>query len=301
MHGAIVVARGGRPLVRSADGSADAAGERAPSVDTRFRIASLTKLLTQVAVGRLVQRGELDLDAPLGSIVSDLPEWLATDVTSRHLVDMTSGLPRELAPDPADSGVDLDAAGSCLPFFAALEVEPEFAPGTGRAYSNVGYWLLGAVVEAKTEQPFERAVGELVLEPLGMRATGMRSPEDLSKHAVGLVREGDALAPAPAVDYARRFASGGFYSTVDDLLRLCRALRDDAFLGEEGRALVLGNDHTLLVAGMLPGFMNALVYDADRDVAVIALNNLVADDPNAFIGLVRELAGLAGEGAEAGR
>lgn len=293
LHGAIAVVRGGDVLHGSANGVADGA-DRANSTDTPFPIASLTKLVTQVAVARLVESGRLDLDRPLGEYVPELPEWLAHEVTPRHLLTMTSGLPRELSPDPARSGVELDEDGSVLAFLAELEVEPEFAPGTGEAYSNVGYWLLGGVVEGATGRPFERVVEQLVLEPLALADTGLARSATPGL-ARGLTSGPEGPVAVERIDYARRYSSGGYYSTVADLARLCSALADPEWLGPTGRTLVLGADGRLLIGGMLPGFMNALVYDAERDVVVVALNNHPASDPNRFIQLVQELATVAGE------
>ncbi len=288
LHGSMLVARGDKVLARAAEGVLSPGGGPI-TLDTRFQIASLTKLMAQVATLRLAHLGKLDIDAPVGELVFDLPRWVAEGVTPRNLLEMTSGLPRELAPDPNESGVRLDEGGSVLEFFAGLPLEAEFPVGEGRGYSNVGYWLLGAVVEASAELPFAEATKALVFEPLGMSSTGLVRAASSAAYAMGLSRSEGGLEPAAEVDYVARFSSGGFFSTVEDLRRLVRSVASPDFVGVPGRELVLGAQGQLTLGGMLPGFMNALLYDAERDVTVISLNNLPAPDPNAFLGALREI------------
>lgn len=293
LHGAVLVARDGEVLHRSASGVADPDTGSAVRPDTPFPIASLTKLLTQALAARLVHLGRLDLDAPVGEYLDGLAPELAEGVRVRHLIESTSGLPRELDDDPRASGVELDERGSVLPFLATLvELTPGFEPGTRESYSNVGYWVLGGVLEAAAGKPYDQALREHVCDPLGMGSTGLFPRSDTTP-ARGLVRAGGELAPAPPVETARRFSSGGLLSTVDDLHALGRALSDEAFFGTEGVRLLLGDDRRALAAGHLPGFMHVLRVDADTGRFAVVLNNAEVEAPQALIELVGELVGLA--------
>jgi CubicO group peptidase (beta-lactamase class C family) len=123
----------------------------------RFRWASVTKLATALAVLVAAERGLLDLDEAAGPPGS----------TVRHLLAHASGLPFE--------GGD-----------------PIAPPGTRRIYSNPGFDVLGALVAERAEAPFEGALTEFVLEPLGMRGTGLRERPSQGLH--GPLDDGVALA-----------------------------------------------------------------------------------------------------------
>jgi CubicO group peptidase (beta-lactamase class C family) len=164
-------------------------------VDTRFRIASVTKPMTaQLAVSLL------DLDSPTGV-------W-PDGVRVRHLLAHTSGFDCELPDrDPSRFGDDDGALARCaaeLPrvhrFFGVEEVW---------SYANTGYWLAGQLAAARAGASFEDALAVNVLTPAGLEATSFTEP-DLDGHGVGL--------PAPPYPRARR-ASGGLSSNVTDLLR----------------------------------------------------------------------------------
>ena len=141
-----------------------------PAIDStsRFRLASLTKLFTQLAILRLVDDGRLDLDATLASVRPGFDAAWAETVTIRQLLTFRSGLPRERsgAMNPIDAGVTYDATGGALVDLDTWTADgPSVAPGTRTQYSNLGYFHLGAVIEAVHGAPYETALRELVARP----------------------------------------------------------------------------------------------------------------------------------------
>ena len=160
----IAAARGEREPSFLALGT-DARGmELAP--DTLFPVASISKLATALAALRLVDAGNLDLDAEL---IQYLPDAAAAQpgVRVRMLLSHSSGLPEDVEQDKAPYAPGLDwpiAARACLD--TALEA-PLF---TRVRYSNVGYGLLATIVERATGRPFAEALAELVLRPLHVEA-----------------------------------------------------------------------------------------------------------------------------------
>ncbi|HLT46428.1 MAG TPA: serine hydrolase domain-containing protein [Rubricoccaceae bacterium] len=223
--GAVVYARG--------YGFADLA-HHAPATDsTAFLVASVTKTFTAVAVLMLVEEGRVDLDAPIGRYVSDLPEaW--QPATVRQLLQHTSGIssltahdrppcPSVCAPDRVRTTREALAEVACLPL--------DFAPGTGWSYSDSGYLLLGLLVEGAAGQSYEGFLRERVFGPLGMTSTRMLDAEAVVQRlARGYAWDGAAFRNAPELGYGVEFSTGGIVSTVRDLARWAAALGSDALL-----------------------------------------------------------------------
>ncbi len=145
-----------------------ATGTPTVRTDTPFDLASLTKVVaTLPAVLRLVEAGEIELSSPVGLLLPAFgSEGARRQVTIESLLTHTSGL-------PSHREYFRELKGELLTRAACRE-ELESPPGSTVRYSDVGFIILGETVAAVTGQPFEEAVRELVLEPLGMKATGFR-------------------------------------------------------------------------------------------------------------------------------
>jgi len=294
LHGAVLIASADEVYLDSYCGVLSESSGVLVDDDTRFRIASLTKLVTQLAVMRLVDEGKVELDAPISLYRPRLrAEWKDT-VTIRHLLSMTSGLPREIYSDPL-KGVTLSRkgmGGSFLDRNAGLELE--FDPGSGSSYSNVGYWLLGAVIESVTGQPIVEAFDTLVCEPLGCDGVVV-SPKKLGDghDASGHQRQGGETVQVDDYPVHARYSSGSLSATGKQMVAIARGVFDEEYLSEESRSLMMtefgtdGDDGQMMIAGMLPGFMNLIMIDRDRELIVVSLNNRVAENPNEFMGVVR--------------
>ena len=187
--------------------------------DTRFRIASVSKMFTAVAIMQLVDDGSIVLDQSftqqlgLDGPFSD-PRTAA--VTVRQLMSHTSGFTaaRNVF---FGHGVDSwqqaanDALGQVL----------QFDPGTAFQYSNTNFCLLGKLLESVTDEPFETVIRERVLEPIGIRAH-LAPTFDTAK--------GDALhASSPGRNYMETLGpAGGWVTTPLDIAKLASALRTDS-------------------------------------------------------------------------
>ncbi|MEQ8766428.1 MAG: serine hydrolase domain-containing protein [Planctomycetota bacterium] len=282
LHGATLLAEKGTIIASAISGIPRIGDDEVIYLDTRFQIASLTKLFTQLAMLRLVDQDRLDLDAPIGAYRPSLPAALHS-LTTRQLLRNRSGLPREL--DGEMLGVGLDASGRGGPFLDSIDVALSFEPGTKEQYSNVGYWVAGAVVEAITELPWASAVQRLVIDPAGLENTGTGAGgPGRASWTIGHVEAESELRPAMQVEYARRLSSGGMYSTANDLLRLFEALREQSLLSSEASREFRTSfddsrspDREQLFAGGLPGHASMLVWDLANGRCVISLNNLALD------------------------
>ena len=221
----IVVA--GETVVADGFGFADTEGKTPARADHLFRIGSITKPVTAMAMLRLVHLGEARFGDPVTAFVPEL-EWVENPYSWTpgpsvfQLATMTSGLareprnlPRYLVGAPQDW---LDTALGALE-----EVSFEYEPGTRYQYSNIGYAMLGAAVERAAGEPFMAHVGEHLLTPLGMdSSTFFPTPELDGRIAEGATVKDDGSldAETPAREHAGRgykVPNGALYSTVEDL------------------------------------------------------------------------------------
>jgi D-alanyl-D-alanine carboxypeptidase len=258
--GAVLVARGGRTLFEGAYGAADRARNASNGVDTRFRIGSMNKMFTAVAILKLAQQGKLRLDAPLGTYLTDYPNKdVASKVTIHHLLTHTGGTGDIFGPQFAEKRLELRTVGDYVTLYGARGLD--FEPGARWDYSNYGFILLGAVIERVSGESYYDFVERHVFAPAGMTATGS-APEDsaVAGRSVGYTRFiGDTLGPNDETLPWRGTSAGGGYSTVRDLARFAAALVEHRLLDAR---------HTeLLTTGKVDAFGDKYAYGfIDRTV-----------------------------------
>jgi CubicO group peptidase (beta-lactamase class C family) len=215
------VIRGGELVHTGGAGTLRDGEEQVPDADTVFRIASMTKSFTAATILALRDEGRLRLDDEVAAYVPQLAGWRhsagdAPAITLRHLLTMSAGMPTDDPWGDRQQGLPLEA------FAALLAAGPSFAWPTGTQfdYSNLGYGILGRVVTAAAGREYKDAVGERLLEPLGMRDSAYEEAEvDPDRLAHGYVRREDALIREGRDPYGALASMGGLYSTVRDLAR----------------------------------------------------------------------------------
>lgn len=216
---------------------------------TRFRIGSVSKLLTSVAVGLLYQQGRIDLNAPVQKYVPTFPRKRWT-VTVRELMAHTSGI-RHYRDD------EFFSRKHCAGLLAGLKVFENdpllFKPGTQYHYSSYGWNLVGAVVQAAAGEKFTDFIRDRILTPVGMRHTVPGYVGRIVPYRVAFyVHAKDGrLRNAPYVDNSCKWPSGGYLSTPDDLVRFGFAVLDDKLLEPATRRLLWTPVH--LASGKLTG------------------------------------------------
>jgi CubicO group peptidase (beta-lactamase class C family) len=191
--------------------------------DTLFQIGSITKTFTGTAAMRLVERGELELDAPVRTYLPELKlsdEDVAARVTMRHLLTHTGGWIGDYFDD---YGTGDDALARMC---EALAMLPQLTPlGEVWSYNNAGFYLAGRVIEVVTGKPYETALQELVLDPLGLENTFFFADDVMTRRfAVGHHRseEGPPTVARPWGIGRAHHAAGGIASSVRELLRYAR-------------------------------------------------------------------------------
>lgn len=226
-----IVAPDGEVVYERCFGWADRARKRAIHPDTQFNLGSAGKSFTALIAARLVQEGKLSWDARLSDILPDYPNRpFAEACTVRHLVTHSSGL-RGLFDRPAWERRRPTARMSDL-FYAFADAPPAFAPGTSGAYSNEGFVVLGAVVEAASGRSWYDLVKDWIYAPAGMKRSGDFLYQQLPTSAALGYRFDDRdhlglngrRVNDDFLGY-RGNSCGGGYSTVRDMTTYLRALR----------------------------------------------------------------------------
>lgn len=300
-NGAVLVARGDSVLLSAGYGLADAGQNVANTPETRFRLASLTKSFTAMAILQLQARGSLHVQDPICDYLPNCPPaW--QPLTIRHLLTHTAGIP------DYTNFLSFEAtemlATTTDELVSRFQAEPLlFEPGQVFAYSNSGYVLLGLIIEQASGQPYAEFLHETIFAPLQMDQTGYDAN-------VGAIAAGQALGytavvtstdprtrqtnrrmiAAPFLDTSTLYAAGALYSTVEDLYRWDRALAHGELLPnwlqlemftptlrqygygwfvrqQQGRQMI---GHS----GYITGFSNYMVRYPDERITIIVLSNL---------------------------
>ncbi len=231
--GTILVSARGKTLLRQGYGLADRAFAVPCRAETAYRIASITKLLTAVAVMRLADRHKLDLDAPIATYLRDYQGAGASTVKIRQLLNHTSGIENSDKTLTTFAG----AAKAGMPAYqlphTPRELLDSFAsgplvqpPGTAFDYNNADYVILGQILEAVENAPYEQVVAKEITAPLAMASTRMATRLAIIPNlASTYYKDGDAPLVNDLPVYPENwYAAGGFCSTADDLLAFANAL-----------------------------------------------------------------------------
>ncbi len=223
---AIAVVDGDGTVWAEGFGYEDAARTRPATAHTVFRIGSVSKLFTDLAVMQLVEQGKLDLDAP---VTRYLPSFhphnpFGGEITLRELMSHRAGLVRE---PPVghyfdDSSPSIDATVASL-----NETTLAYAPGTHTKYSNAGVAVVGDVLQQVTGQPFAAYLRQAVLRPLAMEESAFSPQPALMRHlSQARMWSYDGLDfQAPQFELGESPA-GAMYATVTDLGKFLLALCD---------------------------------------------------------------------------
>jgi CubicO group peptidase (beta-lactamase class C family) len=248
--GTILVAIGGLPVLERAWGLASKGYGVPNHVDTRFNLGSMNKMFTAVAIAQLVEAGRLAFESPVADYLPDYPGDVARRITIHQLLTHTSGLGSFWNERFEATRTRVRTVSDYL----ALSVDEPllFDPGERFEYSNSGFIVLGAVIEAVSGQDYFSYVRDHIYAPAGMRDTdAYETDADVPNLATGYTRM-PAIGPPPGgppregprrsnihIVPVKGGPAGGGYSTVGDLLRFGEALRGHRLLSPTGTATLL--------------------------------------------------------------
>jgi len=216
--GTVLVARGDAVIFSKAYGSANLEWNVSNTLDTKFRIGSMSKQFTAAAILLLEERGKLKLDDTIKTYYPDAPAaW--DKITLRHLLGHTSGIPNYTNTPDFGRMSSWHATPEEL-VKRVRDLPLEFEPGAQMRYSNTGYVLLGIVIEKASGTGYAAFLKQNIFDPLGMKDTGYdENSAILPRRAAGYSPSPNGDANAMYVDMTTPFSAGALYSNAPDLLR----------------------------------------------------------------------------------
>ncbi len=239
----VAVAVDGKLVWSAAFGYADVARHARVTRTTMFRIGSVSKPLTSIAVAQLVLDGRLELDAPVQRYVPSFPQkpW---PVTTRELAGHLAGI-RHYQGNEFLLNTPYPSVTAGLAIFENDSLL--FEPGTRFSYSSYGFNLVSAVVEGASGESFLAYMGGHVIRPLGLAHTAPDRvdsliPDRTTFYDTDTLHGGFQIA-AP-VDNSYKWGGGGFLSSAEDLVRFASALEQPGFLPQSALDLLFTSQKT---------------------------------------------------------
>jgi CubicO group peptidase (beta-lactamase class C family) len=289
-HGTALVAKNGEVIFKKGYGLANIELGVPNTPEMKFQIGSITKQFTATAILQLQEKGLLGLDDPITKHLTDYPKETGDKVTIHHLLSHTSGIPSYT--DMPDLMLQKSLPTTVDELLAIFKDKPlEFEPGEKYKYSNSGYVVLGAIIEAMSGKSYEDHIRENILEPLNMTNSGYDHRDRIMKNrAAGYTQdENQELRNADFVHMSAPYSAGALYSTVGDMLIWDQALYTEKLLKKSslekmftpvlknygygwvieekfGRPLVWHN-------GGIDGFHTTFNRWVDDDLCIVVLSN----------------------------
>jgi len=196
-----------------------------------YRIASITKTITAVAVMQLYEKGLVDIDADIRTYVPYFPEkkW---KITVRNLLNHTSGIRSYKNEDEFNSKMFYSSIKNAIMTFANDDLL--FEPGTNYNYSSLGYSLLAALIENVTKMSFEAYLKKEIFQVAKMRYTRVDKQRDIIfERAKGYEKSSDRkFINSPLADLSIKVAGGGLISTAEDILLFAKELLEEKLISK---------------------------------------------------------------------
>lgn len=289
----VLIAKEGKPLLRKAYGMADIEKNIALRADDVFRIGSITKPFTALAIMLLEEEGKLKLDDDITRFLPDYPTQ-GHKVTIAHLLTHTSGI--AIYTDIASVRSAITPTSTTAEVINLFKNSPMTSePGELYDYNNSGYYLLGAVIEKVSGMSYADFLAKRIFIPLGMTNTAYEGAERGAKRVTGYRTQDGRFEVAPMFSVNRAFASGGLVSTADDFLRWQNAMTQGKLLKpatwkrvftpatlNNGKATEYGYGWSLRKlrgqamrehSGVIAGFQAMVIMLPEEQLSVIFLTN----------------------------
>ncbi len=291
---AALVAKNGQIIYRKAFGMADLELNVPMQPEMVFRIGSITKQFTAIAILQLMEQGKLSLQDEITKYIPDYPMH-GHSITIEHLLTHTSGIKSYTNVPEFQKFIRTDMKPEEV--IDLIKSKPmEFAPGTRYNYNNSGYFLLGCIIEKVSGKTYQEYIRENFFTPLGMTSSCYGDDTKIIKlRASGYQPGKEGTVNADFMSMLLPFAAGSIMSTVDDLYKWNRAVHSYKLVNKEtldmahtpyklanGKSTGYGygwslselqGSPTIEHGGGINGYLTSSVYLPDEDVFVALFSN----------------------------
>lgn len=306
-----LVARKGQIIYKKAFGMANLEYNTPMQVDNIFRIGSITKQFTAVAILQLMEQGKLNMQDEITKFIPDYPTH-GHKITIEHLLTHTSGIQSYTGMKDFRGKMTLDLKPTeLIDYFKNQPME--FAPGTKWKYNNSGYFLLGFIIEKVSGKTYQQYVEDNFFKRLGMSNSLYGSDSKIIKKRAGAYsKDSTGVINAPLMSMTLPYAGGSIQSTVEDLFKWHQAVHsyklvkkeslDKAFTkykltdGKEtdyGYGWFLRNvqeSSSIEHGGSINGFLTQSIYLPKEDVFVAVFSNCNCNPPSVIGSKIAALA-----------
>ncbi len=240
--GAVLIAQNDRIIEKRAYGLSSIEYDVKNKIDTKFNIASITKMFTAVAALQLYEQGKIALKTPIGEYLPEYPnETVRNNVTVHQLLTHTSGLNNFYVSDlDKIRHLEYEEISDFVPLFVNDTLLSK--PGTKYDYSGTGFVVLGLIIEKVSGENYYDYIRKHILEPSEMMSTSEIAVDSVVKNkASGYTSQFGQNEFLKKNEYYLTKASpaGFYYSTIEDLFKFSKALRSYKLLNEETTGLML--------------------------------------------------------------
>ncbi len=231
------IAINGKKVWSHAAGMANKKGAAPIAETTLIRTASIAKPMTAIAVMQLVEQGLVKLDEPIQTYIPNYPKPKKGTITVKDLLAHNAGLGGYKSAKEAESQVEYATMEAAMNVFKDRKLI--HTPGTQFAYTTYGYVVLGVLIEKVSGKSYETYMQENIWDKVGMPNTGVEHADKTYANKAALYhnRKGK-IKDGKKNNLSNRIPGGGFYSTVEDLLKFGDAVADHRLISEESLKLM---------------------------------------------------------------
>lgn len=294
--GTVLISKNDKVVFHEGYGKASIEHDIDNNTNTVFKIGSITKTFTAIAILQLAEQGQISLYEPIST---HFPNQTGSEIiTIHHLLTHSSGISEYInSLQEAELKSWLGSGWSQTDIVNRFSCKPlAFEPGTQFSYCNSGYFLLGLIIEQVTGLTLESYFKKNIFLPANMQSTYMNEPtKNVMQQAFGYeVNQEGLLLNAPYINMNNTFAAGAILSTARDINNFQEALRSNILLSEQSRQLMQiphidASDYQygygLVIqkspygkitghSGGIHGFCSIYLHYVDADLTVIVLSNI---------------------------
>lgn len=265
-NGNVLIAENDKIILKQSFNNNDLDSIYRVNLNTKFIIASVSKVFVKLAILRLAQQNKLKLDDTISKFIPSFPK--GNLITIEHLMLHKSGLPRELV--YADSIVPIPL---CRIIALAFNEKLMFEPGANVSYSNVGYFLLHYIISKAAGMDYFHFMQKEIFAKLKLKNTFEYNFISSKKNFVKGFSNENGQTQSSETNSINQFETGNIITTLNDLYALSRIFFSSKFLSNKSIEFLFQHDSILIQAGGRPGYRSYFYVDLKSKTTFLLLSN----------------------------